>query len=220
MSEGEEEEQQQHSRFATFLTLPPDEEIVKLRSSDLVGNFLAAPGDLEHIVKNRIWLIADTHFRHRNILKYEPDARPFSSIEEMDNALIQRWNERVMPEDIVLHLGDFAFAGSTFIKDTLPRLKGHKYLLMGNHDRGRTSEFWLDAGFERVFDRPILLDDRFVLSHEPLAEIPPGKVNIYGHVHSSPHFSTFEPHRLCVCVERWDCHPIEYDAALRGIYAA
>ena len=219
MSEGE--EQQQHSRFATFLTtLPPDEETVKLRSSDLVGNFLAAPGDLGHIVQNRIWLTSDTHFHHKNILKYEPDARPFASIEEMDSALIQRWNERVMPEDIVFHLGDFAFAGSTFIKDTLPMLKGHKFLMMGNHDRGRKSEFWLDAGFERVFDRPIVLDDRFVLSHEPLAEIPPGKVNIYGHVHSSPHFSTFEPHRLCVCVERWDCHPIEYDAALRGIYAA
>ena len=206
------------SNFDTFTTLPRDEEIVRLRSSDLVGNFLASPGDLGHIVQNRIWLTSDTHFRHRNILKYEADARPFASIEEMDSELVRRWNERVMPEDVVLHLGDFAFAGTTFIKGILPTLNGHKYLLMGNHDRGRKSEFWLDAGFERVFGRPIVLDDRFVLSHEPLAEIPSGKINIHGHVHSSPQFSTFGPNRLCVCVERWDCHPIEYDDDLRKHY--
>ena len=199
------------SNFATFAKLPHDDEIVRLASSDLVGNFLASTGDLGHIVKSRIWLTSDTHFHHSRILIYEPDARPFASIEEMDSALIQRWNERVMPEDIVFHLGDFAFAGSTFIKDTLPKLNGHKFLLMGNHDRGRTSEFWRDAGFERVFERPVALDDRFILSHEPIESIPDGKVNIHGHVHSSPEFNTFEPHRLCVCVERWDCHPIEWD---------
>lgn len=200
------------SNFATFAKMPPDNEVGRLSSSDLEGNFLAAPGDLEHIVHSRIWLTSDTHFHHSRILVYESEARPFASIEEMDSELVRRWNERVMPEDVVLHLGDFAFAGSTFIKGILPTLNGHKFLLMGNHDRGRTSEFWLDAGFERVFGRPIVLDDRFVMSHEPLAEVPPGKVNIHGHVHSSPQFSTFGPNRLCVCVERWDCHPIEWSS--------
>lgn len=185
-------------------------------SDQFIGNFLAQPGDLEHIVKNKVWLISDTHFHHRNILKYEAESRPFKDRDEMDNALIQRWNERVMPEDTVFHLGDFAFGGSTFIKGALRRLNGHKFLVMGNHDRGRTSEFWLDAGFERVFDRPIVLDKRFVLSHEPLDEIPPGFINIYGHVHSKG-AETFLPDRFCVCVERHGCRPVEWNY-IRGLY--
>lgn len=45
--------------------------------------------------------IADMHFGHKNIIRY--DNRPFGSVEEMDKALIQLWNETVGSDDIVLY---------------------------------------------------------------------------------------------------------------------
>ena len=49
---------------------------------------------------------SDLHFGHKNIIKYED--RPFSSIEEMDEALIDKWNKKVKKNDEVYILGDFA----------------------------------------------------------------------------------------------------------------
>jgi len=54
------------------------------------------------------WIIADTHFGHKNVIKY--CNRPYSSVEEMDKILITNWNKEVAPDDIVYHLGDFALS--------------------------------------------------------------------------------------------------------------
>ena len=53
--------------------------------------------------------IGDHHFFHKNILEYEPIARPFASVEEMNEAMVERWNSVVKPYDKVYHLGDFCF---------------------------------------------------------------------------------------------------------------
>lgn len=56
---------------------------------------------------NKIWITSDTHFFHVNILKYN---RPqFKDVDEMNEFIIKQWNECIGPEDIVYHLGDFAF---------------------------------------------------------------------------------------------------------------
>lgn len=60
-------------------------------------------------MSHNIWFISDTHFGHANILEYEKEARPFSSLEEMHEVMIERWNSVVQPKDILYHLGDFAF---------------------------------------------------------------------------------------------------------------
>ena len=158
----------------------------------------------------KIWVTSDTHFCHRRILIYEAENRPFKNLNEMNEALIQRWNEKVGEKDIVLHLGDFSFGNKNRIKDIVTRLNGRIWLLMGNHDREQHYN-WKELGFDRTFDNPFLLDGKFVFSHEPLKEIPEGKVNIYGHVHGSKCFNTIDQNRICACVERWNCAPIEYE---------
>ncbi|MFR5135571.1 MAG: phosphoesterase, partial [Acutalibacter sp.] len=55
------------------------------------------------------FFIADTHFGDGNILRYEN--RPFATVEEMDQELIRRWNEKVGEGDTVFHLGDFSARG-------------------------------------------------------------------------------------------------------------
>lgn len=79
--------------------------------------------------------IADTHFDHANMLKFEPEARPFNNVDEMNEALIQYWNAKVKPGDEVYILGDFCFdttgaRANYFLK----RLNGMKFLVKGNHD--------------------------------------------------------------------------------------
>ena len=158
----------------------------------------------------KIWVTSDTHFCHKNILVYEAANRPFKDRDEMNEAMIQRWNEKVGEKDLVLHLGDFSFGNKHRIKDIVARLNGRIWLLMGNHDREQHYN-WRELGFERNIKYPFLLDGKFIFSHEPLEAIPEGKVNIYGHVHGSKYFNTIDPNRLCACVERWNCAPIDYD---------
>ncbi|MBM7324126.1 metallophosphoesterase [Agrobacterium sp. S2] len=78
---------------------------------------------------------SDTHLMHERLLGMQP--RPFATIEEHDETIIERWNSVVGEDDIVYHLGDFAFSlkqNADRIRDIFARLKGRKYLIIGNHD--------------------------------------------------------------------------------------
>ncbi len=55
------------------------------------------------------WFTADTHFGHTNVIRY--CARPFDSVQAMDETLIENWNQVVRPKDTVYHLGDFTPGG-------------------------------------------------------------------------------------------------------------
>ena len=77
----------------------------------------------------QIYFTSDHHFGHENIIKFCD--RPFRSVEEMDQTLIERWNEKVKPEDEVYHLGDFSLAKDPQrVSDILDSLKGTKYLII------------------------------------------------------------------------------------------
>lgn len=79
------------------------------------------------------FFVSDTHFGHDRIRGYSN--RPFSSVEEMDAQLIKNWNAIVQPEDVVWHLGDFAFLKYKELKSLARRLNGNKNLILGNHDK-------------------------------------------------------------------------------------
>ena len=81
-----------------------------------------------------VYFISDTHFNHKNIIKY--CNRPFDSIEQMNETLINNWNDIVSDKDIIYHLGDFALGSKELILDIVNRLNGSKYLIRGNHING------------------------------------------------------------------------------------
>lgn len=81
------------------------------------------------------WITSDLHFFHKGILKFCPDTRPWSTLEEMHEALIEEWNSKVKPDDVVFHLGDFSFAGKEKTEAIITRLNGHIVWILGNHDQ-------------------------------------------------------------------------------------
>lgn len=159
------------------------------------------------------FFIADTHFSEENIMKYEN--RPFASVEDMDEQMIERWNARVCEEDLIYVLGDFGATGRE--QEYLSRLSGKKYLVKGNHDV-EENEYYRKAGFQEVYDCPILLESFWILSHEPLyvnENMP--YANLFGHVHNSPLFKDFSKQHYCVSVERTEFAPISFEEVKRCI---
>lgn len=130
------------------------------------------------------YYIGDPHFGHENIMRHSK--RPFSSIEAMNQAIINDWNSTVTDKDDVYILGDFSFKGDdpvTYIK----QLKGKKYLIKGNHDK-ITPEFkshleWVKDYFE-VIDN----GQRIVLFHYPIVEwngYYRDTIHFYAHTHNN-----------------------------------
>jgi len=154
------------------------------------------------------YVIADTHFFHENIIRYEN--RPFKDAEHMNKEIIKRWNNTVKKNDKVFVLGDVFFHETEkTAKDIISSLNGNKILILGNHDR-KSVKYWMDIGFSEVYKYPIIYKDFFILSHEP-----PTYFNdscpyfyIYGHVHSTDMYKTITNNSACVSVERWDYTPV------------
>lgn len=79
------------------------------------------------------WFTADLHLGHQRILEYSE--RPFSTVEEMDEAILHNWNQRVDDGDTVFVLGDYAMGDRARGLAHLHRLHGTKVLIAGNHDK-------------------------------------------------------------------------------------
>ena len=153
---------------------------------------------------SRDFFIADTHFDDDAIRRYEN--RPFEDVQAMNRALIDNWNRVVGPEDRVYVLGDFGAPGRE--AQILAALKGRKILVKGNHDT-QSGEYYRRAGFEEVYDLPVLYESFWLLSHEPLyvnRNMP--YANLFGHVHASPLFRDLSAQHFCLCAERLDYTPI------------
>lgn len=138
--------------------------------------------------------ISDLHFGHKNILRF--DSRPFFTLEEMKEALIENWNKVVKKNDEVYVLGDM-FWNNKEAPAILERLKGKKFLVLGNHDRINATMakyfVWCDRRMEIIRDG----DDKVVLCHFPIAHWPgqdhtPSTIHLYGHIHQGRDSRPFE----------------------------
>ncbi len=182
------------------------------------------------------FLISDTHFGHTNTwekftLADGSPLRPFTSTEEMDEAMVDNWNKTVRPQDTVYHLGDVVIARRHL--ETVKRLNGRKILIRGNHDIFKDNDYY-EAGFEQIHGVRVFVD-QFILSHIPLHPDCVGerfKRNVHGHLHGNrimrdigiANFddytlvSTIDPRYLCVCVEQINYTPISFDDVLKVDY--
>lgn len=135
-----------------------------------------------------IFFTADTHFFHRNIIKY--CQRPFASPQEMNRAMITIWNRQVKKEDSVYHLGDVSFGGLSETFRLLAELNGTIYLICGNHDDELCADSYLVSRFAWIkpYAELVINGQEIVMCHYPIVQwrnAQRGAWHLYGHTHGS-----------------------------------
>lgn len=157
-----------------------------------------------------IYFIADTHFGHKNILKY--CNRPFRTVDEMNSALVRNWNNLVKPGDTVFFLGDWSFGrGARTAEYWARRLNGNIITISGSHDKKgklNSSEI-VNYGHSR-----------FLVIHDP-QQIPKDWTGwvIHGHKHNNDlanyPFINGQRKTINVSVETIGYRPVSIDRLLK-----
>ena len=176
-----------------------------------------------------VFLVSDTHFGHAGVCRFTrrdgvTKLRPWDSAEEMDEAMVERWNDRVRPDDKVYHLGDVVMSRRSL--SIMDRLNGDKVLIRGNHDIFR------DEDYRKYFRelRAYHVMAGMILSHIPIHSESLGRfgVNIHGHTHAdrvmrplatSGRSDVVDVRYHCVCVEQTDFAPILFEDVIDRIRA-
>lgn len=182
----------------------------------------------------KIWFTSDTHFGHQNILRF--CERPFVSIEEMDNTIIERWNLKVGKDDIVFHLGDFAFATNKRWQELISLLNGKIYLILGNHDITRWPGTYTMQLFDRVENQMMLkIDNKYkvYLNHFPFLcydgtyrNPEDCTIQLHGHVHErvggigkdDQRLQYRFPYQYDVGVDNNNFYPVSWEEILKIIH--
>ena len=165
-------------------------------------------------LSRKTYIVSDNHFFHTNIIRYCARPYNVSELKNKDflNEEILKMNEDMLkefdalPEECdIYNNGDLFFVGDENrkkflnscldeMKAMVKRMKGPTgkrklFLILGNHDNFHLPnesriKFYYDLGFDKVYDTPIIIEDNFILSHEPVYISPANNfINLYGHVH-------------------------------------
>lgn len=146
---------------------------------------------------------SDWHFNHSNdkntggILKFERGDK-FTTIQEHDKyivELIRKWLKKLTKDDIFYFLGDFGRPTNETIAELgaiFGEARCKTVAIRGNHDH-ESETAQLKQLFDKVYDYPIWISHRIVLSHFPCA-VWKDQLNIHGHLHSS---TLDSPNHLC-----------------------
>lgn len=170
-----------------------------------------------------IWLTADQHHNHANILHF--CKRPFENIRVMDETFIYNWNILVSPDDTIYQQGDFVLGGPDEADGYFRRLYGKIRVIPGGHDyrwlRRKKPFYSLSGHAVQVLPPLYNLKTRLnnkkvfaVLCHYSMRTWDRshyGSVHFFGHSHNR-----LEGHgRSCdVGVDAWNYKPVSLEAAI------
>jgi calcineurin-like phosphoesterase family protein len=185
--------------------------------------------------REKLFFTSDTHFGHKNIIAYCD--RPFDTVEEMDEVMINRWNDTVPEDGLVFHLGDVAMKQDLAMK-ALAKLNGTVVLIKGNHDRTRLVYDVNEHAFRllnwkegyrmlEIIDLKVEDPDigdpgsRLALFHYPMGAWNykfHGSVQLFGHVHSVPGRACYHiptPKQYDIGVDNNDFYPVSYTDVMK-----
>lgn len=181
----------------------------------------------------RLYFTSDTHYGHSNICRAttrwsEADnlTRDFKSLDEMNSVLVDRINDTVGQDDILIHLGDWSFGGFENIKEFRDRIVcKNLHLVHGNHDHHIRRE---KEDIQQIFTSTqdyLHLDvrkpngkfiDKFSLicMHYPIASwngMNDGVIHLHGHVHLPPNLRVNQGKAMDVGVDGNNLYPISLE---------
>lgn len=175
-----------------------------------------------------IWVCSDWHFGHQKEFLWKP--RGFESVEEMNEAIIERHNSVVAEDDDVYMLGD-AVLGDTFAGlRNVNRLNGRLHIILGNHDTD--SRAWL---YENECDNVVEVAQakrlkyhkyHLFLSHYPClcSNYDDGQplrsrcISLCGHSHTTNAFADWDKGIIYHCeMDAHNCYPVNLDQVISEI---
>jgi calcineurin-like phosphoesterase family protein len=184
----------------------------------------------------RLYFTSDTHYGHSNICRAttrwsEADnlTRDFKSLDEMNSVLVDRLNDTVGQDDVLIHLGDWSFGGFENIKEFRDRIVcKNVHLVHGNHDHHiRREKGDIQQIFTSTQDYLHLdvrkpngkLTDKFSLicMHYPIASwngMNDGVIHLHGHVHLPPNLRVNQGKAMDVGVDGNNLYPISLEEIL------
>jgi len=164
-----------------------------------------------------VWLWADQHFGHKNIIDFSN--RPYPNLELMHECMILNHNEIVQPQDVCIWVGDISFLKADATNEILHQLNGYKILILGNHDLQGSKVKKLHVNeihLMKVIQVPIK-DKMYdlVLTHYPMHNLPKKNViNIHGHEHVSFLYSASSAQHINVNCELHGYKPISMQSVI------
>lgn len=154
------------------------------------------------------FVYSDPHFGHERLRKI---GRPeFETLEQMHEELIKRYNQFITDDHIKVYwLGDVG--DKKYIEEFLPKMRGYKILILGNHDKYGKSFY--RKYFDEIHETGIFWSKRILLSHHPLM-VEQGFINVHGHTHlididTGQHFNA--------CVERTNYAPVKMEEYVKKL---
>lgn len=174
-----------------------------------------------------IWITSDWHFNHNKDFVYTP--RGFTCVEDMNEAIIEKHNKIVEPDDIVYCLGDLCLGGSSSdnlieCKKMISSMKGHFKIILGNHDTSTRAQMYSECenidsilGFADIIKYHKY---HFYLSHFPTLTsnldydkpLKQRTFNLCGHTHTNNPFLDSDKGYIYHCeVDAHNCYPVNIE---------
>lgn len=173
-----------------------------------------------------IYITSDWHFGHDREFIFTP--RSFSSIWEMNEEIINKYNKIVNAEDDVYVLGDLMLGNNNDGFNCIKKLKGNIHVIRGNHDTNTRMELYKNCpNIVEICEGKFLKYGKyyFYLNHFPTytsnlekdSSLEHHLINLYGHTHQKTNFYNDIPFMYHVGVDSHNCYPVSIDEIIKDI---
>lgn len=179
---------------------------------------------------SKIWITSDWHFNHNREFIWKP--RGFQSVEEMNEAIVERHNSVVAPDDEVYVLGDLCLGGGEWSitqanRALIERMNGHLHIVIGNHDTdSRVEMYGLCDNVETInYAEKIRYNGyHFFMTHFPCLtsnlekeSLKQCTISLFGHTHQQTNFHNDIPFMYHVGMDSHNCYPVLLDDAIEDM---
>ena len=172
-----------------------------------------------------IYFTSDLHFCHDKWFLYV--ARGFKSIDDMNEAIIERWNSTVTPDDDVYVLGDLMLNDNEKGTECIRKLNGKIHIVLGNHDSDARILIYKSlpnvvsvSWAERLKYEGITM----FMTHYPCMTrnstkepLKTAVFSLFGHTHSRELFYNGDPYAYNVSMDAHDCRPVSVEQVRKDI---
>lgn len=146
----------------------------------------------------------------------------------MNQAIVERWNSVVKPEDTIYVLGDIMLNDNEEGIRLLKSLNGHIHIVLGNHDTATRETLYRECENVESVELAAKLKYKghhFFMTHYPCLtgnlekeSIKQCTLSLYGHTHQQTNFYRDIPYMYHVGVDSHNCTPVHIDTILKEMY--